>query len=816
MACLRHSCEGTCHPGECEPCRQVVVGRCFCGEKEEALACGELKRGAEITGRLFSCQGRCGKTLDCGKHECSRACHEGPCGGCERVPERVSMCPCGKKSLGQLGGGRRTECTDPVPTCGQVCGRPLRCGHFCREKCHQGECSQKCMAQVRESCRCGGETRTVPCHVANERKGGPFVCARACGRKKSCGRHRCAEVCCPGAAGHSEVHLCTLTCGKKLQCGHHTCGELCHAGYCPPCVNSGWEELRCACGKSSIPPPVPCGTPPPACAFSCVAEQPCGHEATHLCHTNSPCPPCQVPVVKDCAGGHVTLRNVPCGSKDLKCTQPCGRLRECGLHKCGRMCHAPPCSEAGASEGRNNEESGVWGRGVKQSCGQPCGAPRRDCGHSCQSACHPGQGCPEVACKQPVSISCSCGRLTAQVPCCSGSPGETSAVGKAAIVKLAQPLQPLPAGVSVPLGKRQLACDEECQRLEKRRLLASAFGATPPGEGEGAASAEALLEMLRREPGWVAAVESRLQALAQGLKAGSAASARAHVFRNLPTERREIIHQLAEKWGFASQSVGREPRRVLVVYGLGKGKQQPPRPLSRQPLQEGVLPFNPDLDLDYGCVLEFRDLARETNLASSLLRFAGECELLWLNDRNALTIFGDAGRAATALRYLDHATAYRGVVSSPPTTKSPRAAAEGGAKTGRRRGQVENWHEDAWGEDEGATGRTNAKAAPGAWKPRGEGLNLKQENFWEALGGEESGAAKLSAPAAKVDDGWTEVPTKSKKGGVRGEPAVEKVAVGRPKEDSLSNKSGVVPKLQSPPKVIDKGQDIDDWEQMLD
>lgn len=812
LACGRHKCKRKCHGGECEPCGQVVVGKCFCVKKEEALACGELKQGGELANGLFSCQGQCGKRLDCGKHDCSKVCHEGPCGGCEYVPERVSTCPCGKKSLSQLGAGQRRECTDPIPTCGQVCGRPLRCGHFCQDKCHTGECSAKCPAKVRQSCRCGGESRTVPCHVANG-SGGVFVCARPCGHKKSCGRHRCSEVCCPGAVGHSDVHLCTLTCGKKLQCGHHTCGELCHAGYCPPCANSGWEELRCACGKTSIPPPVPCGTPPPACPFPCSLEQACGHEATHLCHTGSPCPPCQVPVTKDCAGGHVTLRNVPCGSKDLKCTQPCGRLRECGVHQCARMCHVPPCSEV---EGLEGVHTGVWGREAKQSCGQPCNAHRRECAHSCQATCHPGEPCPEVACREPVTISCSCGRLTAQVPCCSGAPGGQSPTEKAAIVKLSKPLQPLPGGVSVPLGKRQLACDEECQRLEKKRVLASAFGATPPGEGDGGAAAEALLEMLRREPQWVAAVESRLHALGQGLKG----AVRAHVFRNLPPERREIIHQLAERWGLASQSVGRDPRRVLVVYGLGKGgKQQAPRPLSRQPLtEERSLAFNPELDLDFGCVLEFRDLARETNLASALLRFAGECELLWLNDRNALVIFGDAGRAGTALRYLDHATAYRGVVSPPAVTKATPRGADGGAKSARRRGQVEGWHEDAWGEEEGAGGAGKAKAAPGAWKGRGEGFKLKQENLWDALGGEETGAR---AATAKADDGWTEVPAKGKKGGAKGGAVTEKELGDSPRgvEKGGPTKGAVVeslPKVQTPPKVVDKGQDIDDWEQMLD
>jgi transcriptional repressor NF-X1 len=89
--------------------------------------------------------------------------------------------------------------------------------------------------------------------------------------------------CCPAANSNfmaqldgsesRDPHLCLLPCGKKLRCKQHTCQELCHPGHCPPCMETTFTELSCACGRTSIPPPVPCGTPLPSCQFPCSVPQ---------------------------------------------------------------------------------------------------------------------------------------------------------------------------------------------------------------------------------------------------------------------------------------------------------------------------------------------------------------------------------------------------------------------------------------------------------------------------------------------------------------------------------------------------------------
>ncbi|KAF5823930.1 putative transcription factor NFX1 family [Helianthus annuus] len=77
---------------------------------------------------------------------------------------------------------------------------------------------------------------------------------------------------------------------------------------------------------------LPCGTPSLPCQHQCSVPQPCCHVSSHYCHFGD-CPPCSVLISKKCIGGHV-LRNIPCGSKDIRCNNHCGKLRECGMHVC--------------------------------------------------------------------------------------------------------------------------------------------------------------------------------------------------------------------------------------------------------------------------------------------------------------------------------------------------------------------------------------------------------------------------------------------------------------------------------------------------
>ncbi|KAJ6826920.1 NF-X1-type zinc finger protein NFXL1 [Iris pallida] len=696
LPCGRHRCGSPCHPGRCPPCRVPVSASCFCKKRTDVLLCGDMAFEGELDGigdGVFSCGSRCGRTLSCGNHQCRETCHPGPCGECELSPGKVRTCCCGKTELGQ----ERKSCLDPVPTCSGTCDKMLPCGaHRCKETCHEGACPP-CLVRVDQRCRCGSSHRMVECYVSTEEKDG-FVCDKQCGRKKNCGRHRCSEKCCPLSKPGSEQstdrdwdpHMCLVHCGKRLRCGQHSCQLLCHSGHCPPCLETVFSDLFCACGKTSIPPPIPCGTPVPSCPHPCLVPRPCGHSASHTCHFGD-CPPCSIPVAKECIGGHVLLRNIPCGSKDIRCNQLCGKTRQCGMHACTRTCHPPPCDLPPSSSDS----------GVKSSCGQVCGAPRRDCRHTCTASCHPSSQCPDLKCEFSVTITCSCGRITATVPC--GAGGSTSGFNmdavleSSAIQKLPVPLQPEEGnGKRVPLGQRKLTCNEECEKLARKRQLAEAFDITNPNvdslcSGESSAASDLLADLFRREPKWVLAVEERFKFLVLGKAKGATVTGlRVHVFCPVLKEKRDVIRQIAERWKLSIKAAGWEPKRFLVVHVTPKSKP-PARIIGAKPgaPMAALHPpaFDPLIDMDPKLVVAMLELERDADISSLVLRFGGECELVWLNDKNALAVFSDPARAATALRRLDHGSAYQGaavvVQNDGPSGSSNNAwGGGGGAKEG--------------------------------------------------------------------------------------------------------------------------------------
>lgn len=770
LGCKRHRCERSCHVGPCDPCQDLVNASCFCKKKVEVVICGEMTVKGELKAEdgVFSCSSTCGKKLSCGNHYCTEVCHPGACGECELMPSKIKTCYCGKSNLQQP----RQSCMDSIPTCSQLCSKLLPCRvHHCDQVCHSGPCPP-CLIPVTQKCRCGSTSRRAECYkttMESER----FVCDKPCGRKKNCGRHRCSERCCPLSnsnnipSGDWDPHFCQMACGKKLRCGQHSCESLCHSGHCPPCLETIFTDLTCACGRTSIPPPLPCGTPLPSCQLPCSIPQPCGHTSSHSCHFGD-CPPCSVPVAKECIGGHVVLRNIPCGSKDIRCNKLCGKTRQCGMHACGRTCHLPPCDTACGSE-----------TGSKTSCGQTCGAPRKDCRHTCMAPCHPSAPCPDVRCEFPVTITCSCGRLTASVPCDAGGSSSSftsDTVFEASVVqKLPVSLQPVEStGKKIPLGQRKLMCDDECANLERKRRLADAFDITSPNLdslhfGENSCASELLGDLYRRDPKWVLSVEERFKFLVLGKSRGSASSLRVHVFCPMLKDKRDAVRLIAERWKLAVNSVGWEPKRFVVVHVTPKSK--PPARIigikGSATLGASHTPnFDPLVDMDPRLVVSFPDLPREADISALVLRFGGECELVWLNDKNALAVFSDPARAATAMRRLDHGSVYQGaaVVAQNGGSSTASAATNAWGGPGPSSNSKANpwkkavvqepgWREYAWGGEESSGGSLDLNAA--MWKGKDAPIAASL-NRWSVLESERS--ANTAAAAADR----TEVPSEQR------------------------------------------------------
>ncbi|NXV78610.1 NFX1 protein, partial [Atlantisia rogersi] len=227
LNCGKHSCTQVCHAGKCPPCQLTVQQVCYCGSNLKEVLCGTKEEFSDGFGN-FSCQNICGKKLNCGRHNCTQVCHPQPCQLCPRLPQVVYRCPCGQTPLSkllELGCVERKICTDPIPSCGKTCGKPLSCGsyefvHTCESLCHEGEC-RPCSHTSNIYCRCGFKKKVTAI---------TFMCDKRCNKKRSCGRHKCNEVCCV-----DTEHKCSLVCGRKLNCGLHRCEEPCHRGICQTC-----------------------------------------------------------------------------------------------------------------------------------------------------------------------------------------------------------------------------------------------------------------------------------------------------------------------------------------------------------------------------------------------------------------------------------------------------------------------------------------------------------------------------------------------------------------------------------------------------
>ena len=73
------------------------------------------------------------RMLDCDAHRCKQVCHPGPCQPCPLSPRLAKTCPCGQTPLAKLlelgySDAERETCSDPIPSCGKTCSKPLACG----------------------------------------------------------------------------------------------------------------------------------------------------------------------------------------------------------------------------------------------------------------------------------------------------------------------------------------------------------------------------------------------------------------------------------------------------------------------------------------------------------------------------------------------------------------------------------------------------------------------------------------------------------------------------------------------------------------
>jgi hypothetical protein len=342
-----------------------------------------------------------------------------------------------------------------------------------------------------------------------------------------------------------------------------------------------------------------CSTAEPLCGQRCRKTLQCGrHSCPSRCH------------VGDCLGKYTRLAH----TKRVLFEAP--------------KSADPPSDSWGDDAGDGGEEEAVddWEetdlatgpteedahRSEEASCGLPCGTVL-PCGHRCQAACHPGRSCPpSLVCLANVEARCKCGHKKSMVQCRYGDPKEMGfggffggapmhvvataqgmaigaggggarapalavATGKvplsapmAAAVSAAGPGGGGGASVPPPVAVRQLACSKRCEehkqklaQLERNRMLAAALDLQ--GADTTAAIEEpftdTLLAAAATNAELIRSVESKLAAFI-----GRGAAAKQYAFPVMKSAHRQVVHELAQRYGLVSASYDPEPNRNVVVF----------------------------------------------------------------------------------------------------------------------------------------------------------------------------------------------------------------------------------------------------------
>ncbi|KAF8137091.1 hypothetical protein EV363DRAFT_1428042 [Boletus edulis] len=404
-----HACPLPCHPGPCPPCAVTIQAACFCGKERHSAKC---QVGG--TALSFSCSQPCLKPLRCGnpEHLCLETCHEGQCSPC---PEREkSQCWCGRQTkyvgCGKVKVEDSTKCvvvnddgSEQVWMgsygCGHACERPFACSHHA--------CSKLCHPPSRTPAPCPFDPeRIVSCACGRCR------IARSSDELAGNSKRSSTTLLPPRTTCTSPLPTCTSPCSKPLPCGH-LCQATCHWDPCPPCTKQVERTCRCGATKHRAPcgdavieqRPADSDTPASETIFCdkpCQALRSCGrHQCGRIC-----CPLASLASLQRAAATKSSKRRDPLRTDfdsqlqlDLhECDHPCGRVLQCGNHRCERRDHKGLCGVCprGVFEelvcpcGRTVLEPPI-SCGTRLRCVYPCARPPPACGHPhVPHVCHEG------------------------------------------------------------------------------------------------------------------------------------------------------------------------------------------------------------------------------------------------------------------------------------------------------------------------------------------------------------------------------------------------------------------------------------------
>lgn len=444
FSCGLHSCKRVCHDGDCGECPLSLPRTCPCGKTSKIAPCNEPTE---------TCEDTCLKRLSCGKHFCTQRCHKGDCSLCLIVTKKTCRCgmhekelPCWKtfscetkcKKIRDCGkhACNKKCCDDQCPPCDKVCGKLLSCKkHKCTSVCHDGPC-YPCKLQSQVKCRCGSTIVTVPC--GRERRARP-TCMELCRIPSKChhqNKHKCHKGDCPS---------CNQVCGLKNDTTNcdHLCSARCHAAVKVPLKNTSNNIFEYKFDNYEIKQ-----MPHPKCEKLVMVECIGGHEIAEWPCWNSKPTSCHRPCGRKLkCGNHkcsIACHKVPSMDDNNEqegckpCVEGCEFKRPPGcVHRCKRPCHPAPCdpclaqikatchcgltqvyykcSEFYETDGTSDQDIEERQEKLK-SCGSRC-IKNYPCGHRCAAVCHSGP-CPNPEnCRKKVKIYCECKRIKIEVSC---------------------------------------------------------------------------------------------------------------------------------------------------------------------------------------------------------------------------------------------------------------------------------------------------------------------------------------------------------------------------------------------------------------
>lgn len=123
-------------------------------------------------------------------------------------------------------------------------------------------------------------------------------------------------------------------------------------------------------------------------------------------------------------------------------------------------------------------------------------------------------------------------------------------------------------------NKKMLKCDEECARLERNRKLALALNVDPEHQDDHVPYSAATLNMYQENSTWAAAQEKQLRLFAADTELKRLR------FKPMAGQQRNFIHQLAEDFGFDSESMDPEPHRHVAIFKTPKFVMAPMKTLA--------------------------------------------------------------------------------------------------------------------------------------------------------------------------------------------------------------------------------------------